>query len=117
MGSVKNDKLGASHTVIVRVGCERDVCKVKKPGGETRNAKQSVSEFKIEMKRNPNALSEDCPECGAPLLRVSLGDLLSDNERNWTRRFVDDSSDLGPGRYRCANCFSEWWQLPASVAS
>jgi hypothetical protein len=85
---------------------------------EIRDAGRSVRELQVEVTGEPNTLSGDCPECGAPLLRVSLEDLApDDNGTSWTRRFIDHSSDLGPGRYRCANCLSEWWRFPASVAS
>jgi uncharacterized protein with PIN domain len=98
-------------------GYERHFCTVSKPGREIRNAERSVNLVKIAAKSEPNSPSDECGECGAPLLRVSLDDLMDDDERIWTRRFMNGASDLGPGRYRCPNCSSEWWQFPVSVAS
>ena len=90
----------------------------KRESGEIRKGGRSVIEFQVEVKRKSDILSENCPECSAPLIRISLEDLtLRDNETKWIRRFVDYSSDLGPGRYRCLNCLTEWWRFPASVAS
>jgi hypothetical protein len=59
----------------------------------------------------------DCPVCHAPLRRLSIEDVGAGQDRAWIRRFADAASGLGPGRYRCDECLSEWWQFPAVAAS
>jgi hypothetical protein len=59
----------------------------------------------------------DCPDCGLPLARLSIDDILKGGEEGWTRRFLDAESMLPAGRYRCEGCLSEWWQFPAMAAS
>jgi hypothetical protein len=99
---------------LMRKKCRRN----EKAESEAADEDGLVSKFGIEVKKETAVLSDDCPECSAPLSRVFLEDLAQgDGEKKWIRRFVDASSDLGPGRYRCSNCLSEWWQFPASVAS
>jgi hypothetical protein len=91
----------------------------KRDSGEIANGECSVIEFQAEVKGGSDTdIPSDCPRCRAVLVRVFLKDLtLGDDGTNWTRRFVDGSSDLAPGRYRCSSCLSEWWRFPASVAS
>jgi hypothetical protein len=74
----------------------RGMSEMKKfESGEIGNAGRSVREFQVEMKGESNTRSGDCPECSAPLLRVSLEDLAPvDNGTKWTRRFVDHSSAI-----------------------
>jgi hypothetical protein len=58
-----------------------------------------------------------CPYCYAPLRRLSIEDVGAGQDRVWIRRFADAASGLSPGRYRCEECLSEWWQFPAVAAS
>jgi hypothetical protein len=91
---------------------------MKKAKGEVADQARWVSELRSDVGTDTTVPSHDCAECKAPLSRVSLDDLTPvEGEKTWIRRFVDGSSDLRPGRYRCSNCLSEWWQFPESVAS
>ena len=57
-----------------------------------------------------------CPACQAPLRQLSINDIVVGEEAAWTRRFADVGSGLAPGRYRCEECSSEWWQFPVAAA-
>lgn len=60
---------------------------------------------------------ESCPDCLAPLHRLSLDDVLVTKGGPWTQCFADLDSGLAAGRYRCKGCLTEWWQFPVVAAS
>jgi hypothetical protein len=57
-----------------------------------------------------------CPACQAPLRQLSINDIVVGEEAAWTRRFAEEGSGFAPGRYRCDECFIEWWQFPVAAA-
>jgi hypothetical protein len=51
---------------------------------------------------------ESCPDCLSPLRRLSTEDVVAGEDIAWTQCFADVANGLGPGRYRCNGCLTEW---------
>jgi hypothetical protein len=83
--------------------------------GSPKKAKAAKSNKVSVIRIEPQ--SRSCPGCQAPLRQLSINDIVAGEDAAWTRRFADAASGLGPGRYRCDECLSEWWQFPTVAAS